>query len=231
MPARVAFPRTRNRALPILAGLNVAVFVAWQAAASSSPAWLPWMEANFLVSRDLVFRGHVWTLLTSAFSHLTVNHLFFNLLALQVFGSDVERVVGSRGFVHLYVAGGVVASLGHVLYGALVGTDVPALGASGAVMSIAVVSAHLFPNRQLLLFFIIPMRQYVAVALFLLLDVLGLVSPGSDMIAHAAHLGGAVYGWVWMTRWGRTYIQQRLEALGLKPQRRMPAGWDGHPPA
>jgi membrane associated rhomboid family serine protease len=208
------------RALPALIAVNILVFFAWIGAnglfLTGSPDALQAMQDNFVVSSELVLQGRVWTLLTSEFSHNWFAHLFFNMFALWVFGRDVERVVGPRGFLHLYLAGGILASLGHVLYGVVMGTTVPALGASGAVMAVAVVSAFLFPNRVLLLFFVIPLPQFVAVGLFLLIDVAGMVSPQGDMIAHAAHLGGALYGWFYYRRHLRGYLEERLRELGLR---------------
>lgn len=225
---RVELPIEPLRALPTLLALNVGVFVLWQIAIASGATGF--MESNFLVSGASVRSGRVWTLLTSAFSHNIVPHLAFNMLALWVFGADVERVVGARGFWHLYVVGGILASLGHVAYGLATGTPTPALGASGSVMAVAVVAAMLFPRRLLLLFFVIPMPQFMAVGLFILLDVVGALSPGADMVAHAAHLGGALYGAIYV-RWHlRGYLQERLRAVrpDLHGRRARPDIWT-HP--
>jgi membrane associated rhomboid family serine protease len=212
--------------------VNAAVFLAWQVAALWSEAdpvagshALELMARNFLVSTPGIEHGDVWTLLTSAFSHNAFGHLFLNMLALWVFGQDVERVVGPRAFLHLYVAGGILASIGHVLYGVATGSAMPALGASGAVMAVAVVAAYLFPGRMLLLFFVIPLPQFLAVALFLLLDVFGVVAPNGDTVAHAAHLGGALYGWLYWHVSLRPWLLEQLEAA---QRRTYGSVWD-HP--
>jgi membrane associated rhomboid family serine protease len=87
-------------------------------------------------------------------------------------------------------------------------TAAPALGASGAVSAIAVVFAAMFPRARLYVNFFIPLPAAVAVGLFLLIDLFGVLNPRADMIAHAAHLGGAAYGAVyWLLavrpRWRR----------------------------
>ncbi|MCB9662921.1 MAG: rhomboid family intramembrane serine protease [Alphaproteobacteria bacterium] len=227
---RVPVPTTRLTALPTLVGLNLAVFGLWWICALLGDDAQAWAQANLVVSAEAVAHGRVWTLLTSAFSHYDPLHLLFNLYALGLFGSDVERVVGSRGFWHLYLAGGIASSLGHLAYGFLAGTTVGALGASGSVMAVAVVSALLFPNRLLLLFFFIPLPQIAAVGLFVLLDVIGALTPGDDILAHGAHLGGALYGWIWFRRHAQGYILERLEALGLRPRWSRWGSWT-HPPA
>lgn len=214
------------RALPWLLGLNVVVFVAWQLAGILfGEAGIGWMQALFTVSLAHLQAGAVWTLLTSAFSHYGLMHLFFNTYVLWMFGRDVEREVGARGFVHLYVVGGVLASVGHVLFDLVTGSGVPALGASGAVMAVAVVFAALYPKRLLLLFFVVPMTSRMAVGLFVLLDLFGVLSPGGDMIAHAAHLGGAAYGWIYTRWWLRPYVLERRRARGVR--RRVKGPWWG----
>ncbi len=189
---RARAPGQRTSILYVLIGINVAVFLLWQVA-QSSQFFLDLMAANFLVSLDAMYGGRVWTLLTSAVSHIDLGHLAFNMLALWVFGRSVELTIGWKRTLHLYVAGGIVASLGHVLFSLLAATGTPALGASGSVMALAVVYAALFPKRTLMINFILPVPAAIAVAGYLLLDVFGVFSAGSG-VAHAAHLGGAAYG-------------------------------------
>lgn len=191
-------------ALNALLVLNGLVFVAWWTIGDAWP-----MERHFLVSGSLVARGHVWTLLTSALSHIDFGHLLFNMLALWLFGRIVERVIGSWSFVALYVVGGVTASLGHVAWGLVTGDPTPALGASGSVMAVAVCFAVLFPFQRLYLFFMVPMPAWFAVVLYVGLDLLGLFD-GRSSIAHAAHLGGALTGLVYGLVWGRARLRRLL---------------------
>ncbi|MGC6493232.1 MAG: rhomboid family intramembrane serine protease [Myxococcota bacterium] len=201
MTPRTAIP-VQFRALPPttlrgLVGLNLLVFVLWTFVGSDTDPLYTWAESNLLVSGTLLADGRIWTLLTSGFSHFGLTHLLFNMYALWLFGRDVETIAGHRGMVHLYVLGAVVASLTHVMTQWIMGTDVPALGASGAVMAIAVAHAALFPMRRVAVFFLIPMPLWLAVAGFIFLDVAGLASNSADGVAHGAHLGGAVAGWVY----------------------------------
>lgn len=181
-----------QRSLLALVVLNVLVHLAWLFARDSEPA-LAFMAAHFLVSVGHLGEGHVWTLLTSAFSHLDSWHLIFNLFGLWMFGSDVLAAIGGRRFVALYVIGGILGSVGHLAYQLATGTDAPALGASGAVSAISVVYAVLYPSRVLYIRGFLPAPAPVAVGGYLLLDVIGLSDPGSG-IAHGAHLGGALWG-------------------------------------
>lgn len=220
---RIDIPAAPRVVLPVLTAVNVVVFLAWQLmAANAGEAGIAWMSDHFLVSYTHVFGGRPWVLLTSAVSHVDLYHLLFNTLALWVFGRDVEAVVGGRGFLHLYVAGGLLASVGHVFYGLVIGDPTPALGASGSVMAVAVVFASLWPRRLLLLFFILPMTARTAVLLFILFDILGLVGAGVDRIAHAAHLGGALYGWLYYRNRLGPYLSQRLQRLRDAARSRIP---------
>lgn len=189
----------------VLIGLNVAVYVMWQYLGNSRSG-LIWLNENFLVSWPHLASGRVWTLLTSEFSHSDPQHLLFNMIALWVFGSAVHQVVKDVLFIHLYVVGAVLASLAHVAYGAALGSAVPALGASGAVMGIAVVYACLFPRNKLLIMFFLPAPAWLAVAGFIALDLFGVLSPVSDGVAHMAHLGGAAYGAAFYYFWLRKRV-------------------------
>ena len=177
-----------------LVALNVAVFALWHTIGRAG-AGEAFMAENFLVSVGSLRRP--WTLLLAELSHIHPAHLLFNMIGLWTFGRVVEAALGGRRLLSLYLVGGVIASLGHVLYGLVMGTAAPALGASGAVSAIAVVFAAMFPRARLVVNFFIPMPAAVAVGLFLLIDLFGLLNPRGDMIAHAAHLGGAAYGAVY----------------------------------
>ncbi|MBA2322055.1 MAG: rhomboid family intramembrane serine protease [Deltaproteobacteria bacterium] len=195
---RVREDAPTSRALLGLVAVNVAVFVLWNTY-GRSPAGGAVMATHFLTSDAHVFSGYVWTLLTSAFSHTDAMHLLFNMLALYVFGRDVEDVIGTGRFLALYVVGGIVASLGHVLWNVIVASGVPALGASGSVMAISVLFGALYPKRTLMVNFFIPVPAALAVALYVLLDVAGMLGGGGNT-AHAAHLGGAAVGLLyWLT--------------------------------
>ncbi|MBX2797117.1 MAG: rhomboid family intramembrane serine protease [Myxococcales bacterium] len=190
--------KNADRALWALIGINVVVFVAW-----AQVSYLPGssllgmvLRDHFLVGLPVVDDLRLWTLVTSAFSHIRPWHLIFNMIGLYVFGRAVGQAKGTRVLLQLYLVGGIVASLGHVLYAMASGDPTPALGASGAVMALAVMYGLMFPNRVLLVNFFIPVPAGVAVGLFIVMDLVGLISLGSP-IAHAAHLGGAAYGFAY----------------------------------
>jgi len=172
--------------------LNVAVFVLWNTTVHSPVGAI--LRANLLVQQATVLT-HPWTLLTYAITHYDTTHLLFNMFALWVFGRSVMERYGWQDMVILYVGGALVGGLAHV-----VSSPAPALGASAAVMAVSVVYGLTFPNRTLLLGFFLPVPAWLAVVLFIGMDVMGMVGPG-DGVAHAAHLGGAAFGGVlWALR-------------------------------
>ena len=182
-----------------LIGFNVLVFIAWNRVSEGS---FPLMLDHFMLTNAGVWEGRVWTLLTTAFSHYDATHLLFNLIGLYVFGGPVRSVVGDKGLLQLYIGGGLCASFAHLLANLAAGVDAGAVGASGSVMAIAVVFAALFPQATLLLNFFIPIKAWLAVLLFIGIDLIGAfgvdsvdaaLNPGVN-IGHAAHLGGALFG-------------------------------------
>jgi membrane associated rhomboid family serine protease len=177
-----------------LIALNVLVFVVWHVLDGNPLQQAFRME--MVVARGTVLY-HPWTLLTYAFTHYDTNHLLFNMFGLWMFGRTLLGRYGTRGVMVLYVGGALCGGLAHVL-----GSQAPALGASASVMAVATAWAATFPNQEIRLWFFIPMKAWVFGALFVTMDVLGMVGPG-DGIAHLAHLGGAGFGlgyWYWSNR-------------------------------
>lgn len=170
-----------------LIAINVAVFLVG--------AFAPGLIASqFTVSYAGVFEhAKVWTLLTAAFAHLGPWHLLWNMLFLHWFGPDLEQIYGRRNFLVLYLYAALVGSLAHVVYSHHWGFDVPALGASGAVMGVVLVTATFYPQRTILLFFVLPIPLWALAGFKLLGDIAGIMGPGGG-VSNAGHLGGAAAG-------------------------------------
>jgi membrane associated rhomboid family serine protease len=180
------------------------------------------MRENFLVSWSNVFEHRrVWTLVTAAFSHEGLWHLIWNMFYLHWFALELEQIYGRRNFLLLYIYSAVVSSLAHVAWSHAQGFDVPALGASGAVMAVVVVAAIFFPSRLVTIWWV-PLPLWLLAALKLLGDFTGLFGM-SDGIGHAAHLGGALAGvffwWLDLRLFASPGQQEFLEEpfLGFRP--------------
>ncbi len=139
----------------------------------------------------------VWRLLTYAFVHVSPMHFLFNMLMFWMFGQEVCEWLGEKAFTALYVFSGVFAALFSIPFylTGLMGNAV-IIGASGALFGVMVAYARLFPERVLLIFFVIPMRIKYAIWVFIAIDLL-MVNSG-DSVAHLTHLGGVLAGFLFM---------------------------------
>jgi len=145
----------------------------------------------------------VWQLLTYGFLHGGLTHLFFNMFALYMFGGEIERLFGARRFVTYYlvcVVGAAIAQL--VVISNIDSRPVPTVGASGGVFGLLLAFGMAFPQRRIMLLFPpIPMPAWLFVTLYGLLELyLGVTGSGQG-IAHFAHLGGMVAGFILLLRW------------------------------
>jgi membrane associated rhomboid family serine protease len=154
---------------------------------------------------------HVWQLFTSAFLHSTTNtsHLIFNMLGLWMFGRDVERVLGTQGFLALYAAAVLAGSLAQLAVVSMsTGPVYPTVGASGGVFGILLAFGMFFPRRTVVpLFPPIPMPAWVFVSLYALAELMFGVLGTVQGVAHFAHLGGML-GALLVIYFGRARINR-----------------------
>ncbi len=140
-----------------------------------------------------------YQLITHMFTHGGWAHILFNMFALWSFGSFLERTWGPKRFLIFYFVCGLAAALAHLFL-----QNAPAIGASGAIMGLFAAFAYLFPNSQLIIFPIpFPVKAKYAVALMAAIDLFGGVNPTGSNIAHFAHLGGLVMGFILVIIWGK----------------------------
>jgi membrane associated rhomboid family serine protease len=148
-----------------------------------------------------------WQPFTYALLHADVWHLFFNMLGLWMFGAELEMLWGRRRYVQFLLASVLAAAVCQALIGLLMSGMAPTIGASGALYGLLIASAILFPNRVVMpLFPPIPMKQRTFVMVFGGLELLqGLT--GFTGVAHFAHLGGMLGGWLMMQHWRRSSVR------------------------
>ena len=142
-----------------------------------------------------------WQLLSYALLHGDMLHLFFNMLGLWMFGSEIERLWGGRRYAHFLLACILAAALVQLVVTFLTGSKVPTVGASGALFGLLLAFGMLFPNRTIMpLFPPIPMKARTFVFVFGGLELL-LGFLGGTGIAHFAHLGGMLGAWLLISYW------------------------------
>lgn len=154
-----------------------------------------------------------WQLITYQFMHGGFGHIFFNMFALWMFGMELENMWGTKKFATFYLASGVAAGLVHLVVSSLMDTAlVPTIGASGAIMGVLLAFGMTFPTRPVMifpLFFPIPARIFVV--LYAAFDLVMGISRSGDGVAHFAHLGGALGGFL-LIKFGEPlwrWIEQR----------------------
>ena len=145
-----------------------------------------------------------WQLVTYSFLHGGVTHLAFNMFALWMFGGELERVWGARRVAMTYFASVVTGAVAQLLVGGLFGpVGGPVVGASAGVFGILLAYALVFPNRTIVpLIPPIPMPARVFVLLYAVLELVLGVTGTQAGVAHFAHLGGLLGGWL-VYKYGR----------------------------
>jgi membrane associated rhomboid family serine protease len=144
-----------------------------------------------------------WQLLTYSFLHAGLAHLFFNMLALYMFGGELERVFGSRRFMSLYLAGVITAALTQLVFSTLFAQEpYPTVGASGGIFGLLLAYGMYFPNNTVMLLFPpIPMPAWVFVFVYGGLELVLGVTGTQEGVAHFAHLGGMLGAWLLIRHW------------------------------
>jgi len=174
-----------------------------------------------------------YQIVTHMFAHSpqTIFHIIFNMFALWMFGTILERVWGPKKFLVFYLVSGIGAALVHLglqyfrdrgvspavtqeVYEQVIASQgyIPkyflggAVGASGAVMGIMAAFAYLFPNTELYMMFIpLPVKAKIAIPILIAIDLFGSFARISgDDVAHFAHLGGALTGFLLVLIWNKT---------------------------
>ena len=143
-----------------------------------------------------------WQLVTYSFLHGGLLHLAFNMFAVYMFGSAVEQVLGTRRYVALYFVSVLFAAITQLIVAMLSGAIYPTIGASGGVFGLLLAYAIYFPhNRVMLLFPPIPMPARVFVVLYAVLELFLGVTGSQEGVAHFAHLGGMIGGYLVLRFW------------------------------
>ena len=201
----------------VLIALNVVIFLMQKV---TSDAFVPFFYLEpFLVLHRLQF----WRLLSHAFLHANLSHLFFNMYSIWLFGRLVIQRIGGTRFLFLYLLSAILGGFCWVVCN--LGQPVVCIGASGACFGVMVAAAMAYPQaRFLLLFPPIPLKLWVLVLGYCILEILMLAQTSSN-VAHLAHLGGALGGYVFMRFLGWTaYVPDFLRRLfGRRPDTRGPS--------
>lgn len=179
---------------------NVAVFVATFMVGN------PIVELLGLSPTLVLERFQFWQLFTYLFVHspTQLSHILFNMLAVWMFGVDLERRWGTRGFLKYYFLTGVGAGLSMIVVSFLPFDSArqsyyaTTIGASGAVYGLLMAWAILFPHRQILFMLIFPLRARTFVTLMGAIAFFSAIGAAGGPVANVAHLGGLIFGFIYL---------------------------------
>jgi membrane associated rhomboid family serine protease len=156
-----------------------------------------WIDYYFGLIPLMVWKRYfLWQLFTYIFLHGGLSHILFNLLALYMFGGELENYWGSKKFLRYFLYCGIGAGVCTVIFSPY--QFVPVIGASGAIYGILLAFGWLFPNRPILLYFLLPIPAKYFVIIFGLIELFSSMQGTGGGVAHLTHLGGLVFGIFYM---------------------------------
>jgi len=205
---RRQFSYSYNNAVFILIGINLLIYLLIFITRNSQLIIMLSMRPY-----DITYQGRFWQFFTYMFIHdpNSIAHVAFNMFALFIFGTQVERNIGSKEFLLYYLLTGTLAGI--FSFGVYVYTGnmaVRLMGASGAIFAIQLAYATLFPRSIIYIWGILPLRAPVMVLGFASLEIFFLLTGGRGSVAHMTHLAGFGFGYLYF-----------LLRFGINPWRAM----------
>lgn len=169
------------------------------------------MDAGVGIFPSQPYQFYPWQLVTYMFMHGSLGHVFFNLFALWMFGTAIENTIGTSRFAQYYFLTGIGAGIIQLIVN--IGVDpvlvqggmlyyIPTVGASGAVFGILLAFGMMYPNREIFLLLIpVPIKAKYFVVFYGAFELFMGISSLDTGIAHFAHLGGMVVGYILIRYW------------------------------
>jgi len=190
-----------------LIGINIVVFIV-QVIGYVPGQWTPngqlpdttgWFTDTFILDTSAVLNGQVWRLLTYAFLHSPEgwSHIFFNMLFLWWFGSDLEALYRPKEFLAFYLASATFGGIAYVGWQVSNGDTAPCLGASGAVTALLILYAFHFPYRVIYVFMFLPVPIWLFAIFNIVQDTFGLLGGSHENVAFVVHLAGALFAFLY----------------------------------
>lgn len=184
----------------ILLALNIGAYFLQQTAGWVTSTF--WFYPPFALERP-------WTIVTYMFLHGSMSHILFNMLGLYFFGTQVEQRLGPNRFLWLYFISGITGGLFSFIFS----PGAPIIGASAAIYGIMFAFAYYWPDAEILIYFVLPLKARMMVILYTVLALWSGFGGVGSGIAHFAHLGGFAGGFAYL-KWserGRRSFRARAE--------------------
>jgi membrane associated rhomboid family serine protease len=176
-----------TRAVQWLLALNIGVYFLQLTLFSQESIY------SVLALNPARFPSNWWTVVTYMFVHAWLAHLAFNMFTLWMFGPRLEQAWGTRAFVQFYLWCGIGGALAHLIFA----QHTAVIGASGAISGVLVAYALRWPDEEVYLFGVIPMKSRWLIAAMIGMNIIFALSPGSG-IDWTAHVGGMAFGWLFL---------------------------------
>ncbi len=181
--------------------INAAIYLLTLVLKVVSPQLLREMILFFGLIPGQVLSGWLWQLASYSFLHADLLHVLYNMLIVWMFGAQLESAWGRRKFLHLYFAsviGAAVVTVALALAGVLVRMNTATIGASGAAYGILAAFAAVYGERRIIIFPLpLPLKAKHWVVFLVFLSLVGALEGGGD-VAHVAHLGGLLFGYLYV---------------------------------
>lgn len=162
-------------------------------------------------------QGRIWQFATYMFLHGDFIHILFNMLLIWMFGSTLEHRWGSRAFLTYYVVCGVGGAVLTWVLGPQSTSHV--IGASAAALGVLLAYTLMYPDQKVLLWFIVPVKMKYLLWALVSIDLIGAIGLLPGNIAHSAHLGGVLFGWIYLKQdWRLGAIGRRYRATRARQQ-------------
>ena len=185
----------------VLIGINILVFLAMMLLRQFRQLQYQQLMIFYLaLFPPAIFQGWVWQFVTYMFVHspTSISHIIFNMLALFIFGTHVERHMGSREFLLYYFLTGALAGFfSFIIYVFTGSMMVFLMGASGAIFAVQLAYAAFFPRSHIYIWGILPVRAPIMVLGFTALGLIFMITGRGGNVAHVTHLAGFGFGWLY----------------------------------
>lgn len=169
------------------------------------------------VPADVFGRGRLWQFATYMFLHGGFVHILFNMLLLWMFGTTIEHRWGSRAFLTYYAVCGVGGAVLTWVLGPQ--STSPVIGASAAALGLLLAYTLMYPDQQVLLYFVIPVKMKYLLWAIIAIDLIGAIGLLPGNTAHFAHLGGVLFGYLYLKQdWRFGAIGRRFRGARARQQ-------------
>jgi len=177
-----------------------------------------------LVPQYVWTKAMLWQPITYMFLHAGFWHMALNMLVLWMFGSELEREWGGAAFLRFFIITGAGAGLVTVLFTA--SSSIPVVGASGAIYGVLLAYGLAYPNREVYLYFMFPVKVKYFVGFLAVMAFIASIQQGTSSVSNITHLSGMLIAWVYLkSGWGRNWLglAQQVKVLSTAYRQRQTA--------